>query len=295
MGSSINELGLIDRLFSIVNDEEAGSDPDVILANYFLTHYTELADLNVWDIADACYVSRSSVRRFCQRVGFDNYRQLKSEMRTYNHSYAYFMKAATQENYRDNITKELISMALELNRRCDTEEMNRIVTRIHDSGKVLFLTSYSTLSVVHEFQRPLVLSGKVVGIKSDILENDAYLGSMTENDYVFVVSAMGNYARVVAPMLKNCKARKAVLTASRKDDFAQPFDDVYHLSAEDYDGVKSWFGKYGMFYFFDVLYSEYVRKYGIRFHRNEIKEKREIKQKTEQPAQNTGMTFIKKE
>jgi len=264
---SIRELGLIDRLFSIVNDETNRDDPDAVLAGYFLSNYTKLDSLNVWDIADACFVSRSSVRRFCQRVGYENYRQLKNDMRGYNHSYEYFMKAATQDNYTENFTKELIAMALELQQRCTPEEMGKIAERIHDSNKVLFLTSYSSLSCVHEFQRPLVLSGKVVALKSDIRADDEYLRSMTEDDYLIVVSAMGKYARVVEPMLTDCKAYKAIITASRSSDFTAPYDRVYHLSKNDYDGVKSWMGKYGMSYFFDVLYSEYVRRYGINFNR----------------------------
>ena len=265
---SINELGLIDRLFSIVNNSQDANDPDNVLADYFLTHYAQLNAINVWDIADACFVSRSSVRRFCQRIGFDNYRQLKDEMRRYNHSYEYFMREATQDNYKDRFSEELIAMAREMNERCDITEMDHICSRIHDAERVLLLTSYSSFSCVHEFQRPLVLSGKVCRLMSDIAIDDDYLRRMQDTDYLVVCSAMGTYARTIKPIISNCAAEKVLITASRSEDLKDGFDRVYHLSARDYNGVKSWYGKYGMFYFFDVLYSEYVRQYGTEFQKN---------------------------
>lgn len=263
--SDVARLSLIDKLFAIVNEENAGADPDCMLAGYFLEHYTELDSLNALDIAEECFVSRSSVRRFCQRVGFENFRELKNSMKHSEHSYDYFLQYAKQEHYTDHFTRELISMAMDLNHRCSPAAMEKITGRIHDSERVVFLTSYSSYSVVHDFQRPLVLSGKVVSVRIELYEADEQLASLGPNDLVFVVSAMGAYARRIMPMLEKCGAYKYLLTASRQNDLKTVYDEVFHLSPNDYDGVKSWAGKYGLFYFFDVLYSEYVRKYDIKY------------------------------
>ena len=47
-----------------------------ILANYLLLHYNELGTLPLNQVTADCFVSPSSVRRFCLKLGFDNYSDL---------------------------------------------------------------------------------------------------------------------------------------------------------------------------------------------------------------------------
>ena len=64
-------FSLMTALLAVMNESEP-KDPYYVLAQYFLYHFDQLRDLNIYDVADACYVSRSGIRRFCQSIGFDN-------------------------------------------------------------------------------------------------------------------------------------------------------------------------------------------------------------------------------
>lgn len=72
----INRLSLLNSLFNVLNENNQG-DPYLILAEYFLEHYHELSRLNIYDVAADCFVSRSSIRRFCQAIGYENSSRLK--------------------------------------------------------------------------------------------------------------------------------------------------------------------------------------------------------------------------
>ena len=71
-------FSLMTALLAVMNESEP-KDPYYVLAQYFLYHFDQLRDLNIYDVADACYVSRSGIRRFCQSIGFDNFSDLKAE------------------------------------------------------------------------------------------------------------------------------------------------------------------------------------------------------------------------
>ena len=172
------------------------------------------------------------------------------------------MKLTDRDNYREWLAGELAKMVNELNQRMDTSEVDRIVERIHDSENVVFLSSYSSILFLMEFQRPLILSGKLVRVMTDTNMDIDFLLSLGENDYVMTVSATGNFARAVMPVITQLKAYKALMTTARISELEVPYDKVYHLSANDYSNVKSVYSKYGMEYVFDNLYSTYVRRYG---------------------------------
>ena len=71
-------FSLMTALLAVMNESEP-KDPYYVLAQYFLYHFDQLRDLNIYDVADACYVSRSGIRRFCQSIGFDNFSDMKAE------------------------------------------------------------------------------------------------------------------------------------------------------------------------------------------------------------------------
>lgn len=138
----INRLSLLNSLFNVLNENNQG-DPYFILAEYFLEHYHELSRLNIYDVAADCFVSRSSIRRFCQAIGYENFVAFKDEFAQYDDQRASFQKHAGRENYRETLTQEINAMIAELDQRMNTAEVERLAERIHDAREVVFLTSVS--------------------------------------------------------------------------------------------------------------------------------------------------------
>ena len=83
-------FSLMTALLAVMNESEP-KDPYYVLAQYFLYHFDQLRDLNIYDVADACYVSRSGIRRFCQSIGFDNFSDLKAEADEWKRQCNYFI------------------------------------------------------------------------------------------------------------------------------------------------------------------------------------------------------------
>lgn len=258
----INRMSLLNSLFSMVN-EGCEEDSSYVLAHYFLEHYSRLSSLNIYDVAADCFVSRSSVRRFCRLLGYDNFLDLKMDFDEYDSTYGRFIGHADRENYRECLTKEIDGMIRELDERMNNEEMERIVDRLHDSRYVVFLASDTSASLIKRFQQSMIYCGKIVYLVSNDYDNHTLVSRLNQRDYLVTVSASGIFASAAFDYLSGCGAYKALITVNRDPVFAAHYDRVYHLSAKDHSKEAfSVYGTYGISYMLDIIFSRYVRKYG---------------------------------
>ena len=257
----VQNLGLINTLFTIVNNEPV-DQPDTVLARYFLENYTNLSNLNIYDVADECFVSRSSIRRFCQRIGYENFKQLKNDFKQFSYEYHYFMNTSRKEDYRDNYMRELANVQKDFNELITDDKLREIAARIHDSDQVVLMSAYNSVNALIEFQRPLVISHKLVRVmNSENIDKD-YLEALDENGLVIVVSPMGHFAEVMLDVISEMPAYCMLVTTSHKEEFQKVFDEIVYLSKDDHTDEKSVNGKIGNYVFFDFLYATYFRMYG---------------------------------
>lgn len=263
----INRLSLLNSLFSVFNENPQG-DSNYVLARYFLEHYHELDKLNIYDVAADCFVSRSSVRRFCQSIGYDNFLDLKTEFRKYDDQRSYYLQHADRPDYRQALTREINEMIEELDRRMDADEENeRLIDLIHSARYVVFLTSDASTSTIRDFQQSMLFLGKIIRLISDAYTDNELVNSMEESDLLITLSASGTFAYAARDYVEHCKAQKLLFTVNRDPVFKKYYDHVYHLSAQDRSNEShSVYGRYGMSYMFDILYSQYLRKYGAAGH-----------------------------
>ncbi len=258
----INRLSLLNALFSVLNENES-DDSNYVLANYFLEHYHELSELNIYDVSENCFVSRSSVRRFCQSIGYDNFVDLKTEFREYDDQYSYYIQHANRGNYREKLTNEINAMIQELDQRMNTGEVEKIADTIYKSRYVVFLTSDTSSSIMKEFQQSMIFHGKIIRLISNMYTNNDLIRTLDGRDILMTISATGTLAYAARDYISNCEAYKVLVTVNRDESFKKWYDKVYHLSAMDRTAEgRSVYGKYGISYMFDIIYSAYVRKYG---------------------------------
>ena len=152
----VHHFGLLSELFKIIdNNDEANID--YVIAKYFIENYKKLGTLNIYDVAEECYVSRSSIRRFCKQIGYNNFLDLKSAFKDYDYKYNYFAKYHERDEYREWYKNEIIATLEELDELVDQEALKDMARRIHDGHRVFFIASYNSIHVVNEFRRPLVL------------------------------------------------------------------------------------------------------------------------------------------
>lgn len=256
-----NRMSLLNSLFSIINENNE-SDSDYILAHYFLDHYHELDQLNIYEVAEECFVSRSSVRRFCKSIGFENFLTLKNEFSMYDDKFQAHMEFAERDNFRKSLTEEINEMIKELDWRMDTREVYNIAKQIHDSRRTIFLTTGGPAGIVREFQQSMIFNKKVIYLISELYSDNELLLNLNEDDFLITISNSGIFAYASYPLIAESNAQKTLITLRRDPIFNKWYDKVYHLSSEDKskNGVNV-YGKYGVSYMLDVIYSEYTKNF----------------------------------
>lgn len=262
----INRLSLLNSLFDVIN-ENSQDDSYFVLAHYFLKHYKNIEKLNIYDVTDECYVSRASVRRFCQAIGYDNFKDMKTDGYTFDEEFKDDVNHFYRPDYREHLTESIHLMLEELNARMNNGGVDKFVEKLHESRNIVFITSNVTTARIRDFQHEMILCNKVVRLVSDMYTDNELLGSLDDRDSLITVSSSGRLAYAAKEIVKNSKAYKILITVNRDKSFEEYYDKVYHLSAKDLSMEKTVYGKYGIDYMFDIVYSNYLQKYDFEVQR----------------------------
>lgn len=253
-------FSVMTALLDVMNESEPG-EPYYVLAQYFLYHFDQLKELNIYDVAEACYVSRSGIRRFCQSIGFDNFSDMKAEGEEWKRQCNYFIGYSARPHYKDYLSRSIKDMMEEIDRLATPAVLNKLAERIHSSRNVVLFTSDFSGMSARGFQQSMVVMGKLVLLVTDAQDVPGYLKDLTPNDLLLTISATGSFATVMEPMIQGTKAHKVLITVNHDRHFWSVYDHVVYLSEKDNANARTVYSQYGTTYFFDILYSQYVQKY----------------------------------
>lgn len=87
---------LLNRLLIILNDGKESSTYYHI-ANILLCNYDSIQNMTIKEVADLCFVSKSTISKFTRHIGVDDFIELKAS--------AFYIsnKESNNLNYNDNI------------------------------------------------------------------------------------------------------------------------------------------------------------------------------------------------
>lgn len=253
---SARHFSLMNSLLTVLNSTDA-DDPENVLARYFLEHFEHLRDLNVYDVAEECYTSRSGIRRFCQSIGFENFSALKSCDWEWGTHRSFFVGYTDHEDFERHLSGSIEGMMHDINCHVDNSDLANLATLVHDADEVLLLTSDFSSMAVREFQQSMLFMHKIVRVITDSFGSEKDLDALTGRSLVIVISATGNYARAVQRQIEEVAASRVLITLDRDEGLASPYDATLYLSSENYYGKRTVYAKYGINYFFDLLYHRY--------------------------------------
>lgn len=256
----INRYGLLYSLFSIINHKEQ-SDAEYVIAEYLLRNYNNIGTLNIYKVSESCNVSRSTVRRFCESIGFENFATMKKEFDKYDDEHNRYISFYHRENFSEYLTLEVNRMATEL-KQVPEVILEEISKKIHDSSKVVFLTSSVGAAAVGQFQQGMLFANKVIHVVSDHFDNHPLLNSLEEDDLLIVLSGSANLARSLIPQLKMLKPQILLMTMNESVSKVPEYHSIYNIKdvLPDFDSSILYF-KYGFMFFLDMLLSKYINDY----------------------------------
>ncbi len=247
------------------NDE---SDTDFILAKYFLEHFREIPNLSIYKVAEDCYTSRSSVQRFLKSIGYDTFTRLKDyTSKVLEHSQSY-ITYADHTGFSDYLKNQIDTMMIDINNMADQQKLIHLAERIHDSETVFIVNAEDSSSAARIFQQQLLSMNKLVRlVTSNAHSNPDILNTLSEKDCMITCSASGNYALAINDDIADIKAYRALVTLNRTVLFEHNYDYIFYLSETLQPSnrtllkLRNVYTRYGMAYFFDLLFHLYFVRY----------------------------------
>lgn len=94
-------FNLIIILLSTLNDEPKGSN-NYKIAKYMIENMRDLEEYSLTDLAQACYVSNSSISRFCRDIGLKDFNALKNQIAKFSVEAARLKRKFDYEKYESS-------------------------------------------------------------------------------------------------------------------------------------------------------------------------------------------------
>ena len=247
------------------NDE---SDTNVTLARYFLENFRNLSKLSIYQVADDCYTSRSSVQRFIKSIGYETFTALKESAAQVMDHQKSFHAYADHTDFANYLQDSVDRMMRDINQMASRQKLSSLAEKIHDSRNVFIVNAEDSSSAARHFQQQMLSMDKLVRlVTSSASTNPEILSTLGEDDFMMTCSASGNYALIIDDEIAQVKAYKCLVTLNRTVLFEQNYDSIFYLSETLQPSNRSLlklrnvYTRYGMSYFFDLLFHLYFARY----------------------------------
>lgn len=265
---NVRRFDLFAILLSVVNDENTANSTNRIIADYLLRNLHRLNVLTIYDVAEECFVSRSSIHRFLRQIGFDQFSYLGKYIQdSYQHYHAYY-DYVNRENFIDKVKSKMNDMMDDISRFSDTDAVKNLVELIHNYEKVYMLIASTSGSAATHFQEELLTIGKLIYVKTSAHVDINSFAELDENTLLVTCSVTGNYAFAVSKTLENVNAAKVLITLNHTEVFKKYYDEIIYMSrlvqsdnSIQSNGLRDVYTKYGLLFFLDIVYHQYVKEY----------------------------------
>lgn len=256
---TIHNLGLLNVLGAIINEGETNSD--YAFTNYILNNIKRINDVTVNEMIDNAFISRSSIRRFCNKLGYNNFSEFKGELTEIIFpSNIHLRTFKNIPDYRKQLNIGLEKMINDINTVITDEIIEYLVDLIHNLDEVIFLSANNTSSNLIKFQQELFYAEKIVRLLNTNFDFEKE--NFGKNYLIFVVSISGVFSSNVDDILQKMDGKRILVTANRTQEMVSSYDEVIYLSQRDItEDEIGLLGKYGITYLFDLISQYYIYKF----------------------------------
>ena len=265
---NLNKFDIFSSLFSIVNEGHSTNEINKNIANYLLKNLNNLGNLTIYDVAEECYVSRSSIHRFLKQIGVDQFSNLVRFVQDSQQHYSAYHKYANHDNFPLHLQQMMEEMMQSIAGIADDAKVRQLVQMVHDYERVFILVADGSSSAPLQFQEEMMSIGKLIYVYTSSNVDEESFAQLSAHDLLIVCSITGNYAFAVTKDLTGVRSPKVLITSNHADAFKGHYSHIIYMSENNGDnrpyaflGNRNVYTKYGLIFFFDIIFSQYLQEY----------------------------------
>lgn len=231
-------------------------ETDLIIWKYISTHRKACCDYTIYELADVCNVSRTTVLRFAQKLTLSGYSELRTLLKL-----DYQQKSA---NYISN-PKDLILLYHQIVTEMQNKDFTKINQMIYNARHIFaYGTGNMQNNVLREMRRLFQCSGDyIISIQGEG-ELSFLLKNVTPQDLVFIISFSGETPAALEFARNLCARNVPVISITRLKDntLASICDENIYVHTMDFQFYSEYHGyriesAVGYFIAIETLFLQY--------------------------------------
>lgn len=254
-------------LYAILNADDPDS-PDYRIADFLIKNVPKVGSMSIADIANGSFTSKSSVSRFCRRLG---YRDFQSMSQTMQHSqvfryrrYDEYVPIEDGGEAADLYLMQLRRTVEDVGRYATPERIDHLTDLIFDHEKIGIFGQMHSLPVAMHFQMELSTIERFANCYLMQPEQERYIMQAGSDTVIFVISCTGKYFEYFSERASFHSSNRpylVLLTNNRQLKVCPPYDEVHIVPCEDNTAGKP----FSLQLFIDLIMMNVVRRrYGAK-------------------------------
>lgn len=214
----------------VINAQYKLNETEDALVEYIKKHVQDVTEMSINELARHIYTVPNTITRFCKKLGYSGYVELKIELRNGNDDQ--YVNVSTKSNHQQEWLRRTFLLI-------DPQRELDIVGQIHKAHKIIFFAVGETAYVANNFAHMF----NAIDQKTSFLtyENQIiYEIENEENVLIFLVSLSGETTQVlkVGELAKQKNHYLVTLTSLTKNSLAKIADTALYC----YSPNKNWHG-----------------------------------------------------
>lgn len=230
-------------LLAVINSEINDSN-NYKIAKYIIENIDVLENCSITELAKRCYVSNSSISRFCRDIGLRDYNELRNQVAKYQvaheaaqrkYQYKLFNPKQPCQSYVDGIIQNLEL----LKNSISNQSIENLVKDIYEYKHVAAFGYLQSECVALNLQYDLQTNRKVIYTCMQFADQIDYIQHADSSHLIIIFSDSGTYfkrAFARTHPFKNVKNKPKIylITSHREIDLSYVDDYIYYDSGADY-------------------------------------------------------------
>lgn len=228
------------QLLNIINRETQDST-NFIIAKYILENLERMKVISTKDLAQECNVSKSSISRFCRKIGYEDFMELQIAVVTYNsflNERFPNLEGSTTKEYVQNYLGSTKAIIEHLERHLDVQVLEGLVQDIHMYKRVVLMGHVQSSFPAFSLQHYLTILHKFVYSTQDLNEQKEMLAGLDERNLIIIFSAGGRFLERVldrmSVMMRKHAPRIYLITASKTEQLPFVYKHIELMETYDY-------------------------------------------------------------
>lgn len=243
---------LIYNLTAYINNS-LDKDVNYHIARSLLENIHKIEGFSLESASEACNVSPSTFNRFCKKIGFRNFSNLRN---TVVIKYGACSEKMDIDLSADSFISQL-KENVEVIKNIPEELIDRIIKKIKESRRIVILGFEKHQIQALELQKKLLLTGKFCECNTNLFKQMDALDDLTEEDMIITISIQGYILSegFFFEKIKRAKGKKLLITFSHQH--LELFDEILQCGKVENSAVSS----QTLLRLFDVLFHRFRRQH----------------------------------